>query len=109
MSEPIWHNADDIRQIVELEVENKSLKNWKIEQLAVEAAWDVQAVGKLIGCKLGTPVRPEIEPYIKHSTKRITELESQLRTATAALERIATNAAFQDLIAAAALKEISND
>lgn len=45
--------------------DNAALRAWKHEQLQVESQWDVQAIGKLLGLKLGDHVRPAIQPAIE--------------------------------------------
>lgn len=49
----------------QLETELNTLKQWKDEQLAVEATWDAQAVGNELDLLLGSPTRPQILPAIK--------------------------------------------
>ena len=49
----------------------ESLSAWKAEQLAVEATWDVQAVGKAIGLPLGSNIRTHILPYIESLSKQL--------------------------------------
>lgn len=43
----------------------EQLAQWKAEALAVEAQWDVQAVGRAIGAPLGADIRPLILPAIE--------------------------------------------
>lgn len=51
------------------------LEAWKVAQLVVESQWDVQAVGRLIGCELGTDIRPQIQPAIEYLVGRVLQLE----------------------------------
>ena len=57
-----------------LTAERDELRRWKDEALAVEASWDCQAVGKLIGVPLGQNIRPCIEPAIRRYQQDIDTL-----------------------------------
>lgn len=52
-----------------------ALKSWKVEQLAVEATWDEQAVGKALGLALGSPIRAQILPSIAALRQRLERSE----------------------------------
>lgn len=56
------------------------LEAWKESALAVEASWDCQKVGKLLGMPLGVDIRKNIEP-------KILELQAQLATLRTAAEQ----------------------
>jgi threonyl-tRNA synthetase len=59
----------------------KELARWQPEQLAVEATWDVQAVGKLIGCGFGEDIRAQIYPAIEQLQAENAKLkEAETRT-----------------------------
>ena len=62
-------------QIMEILPELKSdldtLAAWKESALAVEASWDCQAVGKLLGIPLGSDIRAGIEPGIRALLARL--------------------------------------
>lgn len=45
--------------------ELKDLRAWKESAMALESTWDEQAVGKLLGLKVGDNIRPAIEPGIR--------------------------------------------
>lgn len=55
------------------------LEAWKAEALAVEAQWDVQAVGRAIAAPLGANIRPRILPAIEALRARVARLEGALR------------------------------
>lgn len=55
------------------------LARWKKEALAVEAQWDCQAVGKLIGVKLGDHIRPNIEPKVRELISQRDSADNLLR------------------------------
>jgi len=62
------------------------LERWKTEQLAVEAQWDAQKVGALLGVPLGADIRPQIEPRVQELLNEIHDnyiLIDQLRAALA--------------------------
>lgn len=69
--------ADFARQ---LERENAELQRWKSEQLAVESTWDAQAVGRLLGVRLGQPIRPEIQPSIEAMREAIKAAHAAIAT-----------------------------
>jgi len=98
VSPELWCNTYDLAKMAEVranelslhtlelgnalraaEAENTHLERWKAEQLAVEASWDAQAVGKLIGCKLGENIRSAIEPYIRELQAKCAVLENSLK------------------------------
>lgn len=47
-----------------LRAEVARLRDWKVSALAVEARWDIQNVGKLLGLTPGQDIRSQIEPAI---------------------------------------------
>ena len=59
------------------------LQRWKDESLEVEASWDCQAVGKIIGVELGKNIRKDILPFILKQKARIKELEGALELTAA--------------------------
>lgn len=46
-----------------------ALQRWKDEALEVDRGWDVQAIGRLIGAKVGTRILPQIQPAIESLMK----------------------------------------
>lgn len=54
--------AEVIGQLI---YERDQLAAWKQSALDVEKTWNVQSIGKLIGLRLGQPIRSEIEPAIR--------------------------------------------
>jgi hypothetical protein len=60
--------------------EVERLLQWKREQIAVESSWDAQAVGCVLGIKLGSAIRPNILPGI-------TALKTEVERLTKELER----------------------
>ena len=93
------HNrAIDSRQRAEI------IEAWKREQLAVEATWDIQAVGKLIGVGLGENIRPQIYPAIEKLTAELAaarEEIARLKTVPMKYRRMAFNAKLQRQVEAA--------
>lgn len=68
-------NMGEICELMEafartLERELAQLERWKAEQMAVESAWDCQAVGKLLDLPLGTDIRRNIQPEIERLRAR---------------------------------------
>lgn len=63
----------------------QELEHWKEEQLEVERSWDPQAVGKLLGMALGTPIRQNIQPAIEKLLSRLVAMEEEARCAKAAI------------------------
>src|ERR1700761_2454186 len=55
------------------------LRNWKAEQIAVEASWDEQAVGRQLELPLGFPIRPFIEPRIGGLKERLARLSEEVQ------------------------------
>lgn len=66
------------QQLAEKDAEIERLRGWKAEALAVEDQWDMQAVGKLIGCKLGSGIHSQIQPAIERLQARVAELEAAI-------------------------------
>ena len=62
--------------------EIERLTAWKAEALAVEATWDIQAIGKMLNLPLGASIRAEIGPAIERLTAA---LEAENDMAGAAL------------------------
>lgn len=60
-----WNKVVSVSFSKQLETELNTLQQWKDEQLAVEATWGAQEVGKELGLALGSPIRPQILPAIK--------------------------------------------
>ena len=52
-----------------LERERDELLQWKKETLLVESQWDEQAVGRLLGLRLGDFIKPNIEPKLRQLIK----------------------------------------
>lgn len=65
-----------------LERELNDLTRWKAEALEVDASWDPQAIGKLLGMTLGTPIHQNIQPAIE-------KLLAQLAAERALADRLA--------------------
>jgi hypothetical protein len=61
-----------------MDAEIAALRRWKAEQLAVEAEWNEQEVGKLLNLPLGTAVRPAIQPAIEAMREKMNSLEFRL-------------------------------
>jgi len=57
--------------------EVERLQNWKEQALAVEAEWNSQAVGKLLGVPLGHSIRRYVQPAIESLRARVAELEKE--------------------------------
>ena len=55
----------------QLAEQHAELAAWKESALAVEASWDCQAVGKLLGLPLGSDIRAGIEPGIRALLARL--------------------------------------
>lgn len=70
--------------IERLRAENTRLKQWKAEQLQVEACWDPQKIGKLLGMPLGMAIRANIEHHIIKLIARAEAAEKELETINAA-------------------------
>jgi chromosome segregation ATPase len=51
---------------------------WKQEQIAVERTWNPQRVASLIGCPLGSAIRPQIEPYIIDLQNKVNAAEKEV-------------------------------
>lgn len=80
-----WHDimkdAEGVDYIADnrsLRALNEALEKWKAEQLQVEAQWDVQAIGRLLGLKLGDHVRPAIQPAIERLQREADEMREAL-------------------------------
>ena len=71
MSEPIWHNADDIRQIVELEQERDRLKGELEEYKKICDTWET--IDKQSNALLST-VKAALEQEEAHTTELCKEL-----------------------------------
>lgn len=54
-----------------LERELNDLTRWKAKALEVERSWDPQAVGKLLGMTIGTPIHQNIQPAIEKLLARL--------------------------------------
>lgn len=52
-------------RLAALQRERDELAEWKCQMMQLEAMWNQQAVGKLLGVPMGVFVRPEIEPRIR--------------------------------------------
>lgn len=74
-----WHAAAAIELLVTMRQVFLPLLQWKREQLAIEAEWDVQAVAKLCDVPLGQSIRPAIEPTLIALKKRVAELETAIK------------------------------
>ena len=68
----------------------QELERWKAEQLEVEASWDPQAVGRLIGLPLGYPIRPSIQAAIEDLQANVAALEAETARLRAAADRLAS-------------------
>ena len=71
--------AEDVESLARLasaEARVRELETWKESQLAVEASWDDQAVGRELGLTLGSPIRPQILPAIKDLRAKLSESEA---------------------------------
>ena len=58
-------------QLEQARNERDALAAWKESALAVEASWNCQAVGKLLGLPLGSDIRAGIEPGIRKLLARL--------------------------------------
>ena len=69
----MWVVTDFTIEQIELRIADRDrlaaelveLKAWKEQAIAVEATWDVQAVGKLLGILWGQDIRKNIQPKIE--------------------------------------------
>jgi len=78
------------------------LEGWKEQQLAVESQWDIQAVGRAMNLRLGTPIRMEILPFITRQSATVERLEDALGELYSAASDCAVN---EDSIGKAAYYE----
>lgn len=60
--------------------ERDALMEWKLQAERVEAEWDVQAIGKLIGVPLGRSIRATIQPRIEQMIRAL-ELQGEAEEA----------------------------
>jgi hypothetical protein len=58
--------------------EVRRLKDWKESAMALEATWDIQAVGKALGVPLGEPIHPAILPGITRLRDALEETRNHL-------------------------------
>jgi hypothetical protein len=68
-----------------LERERDEALQWKKEMLLVDSQWDEQAVGRLLGLKLGESIKANIEPSLRELLRERDEAREEL----AALKRTA--------------------
>lgn len=64
-------------EIIALRARVAELETWKREQLAVEASWDVQEVGRLLDIRPGINIRPRIAAGIRLLRAQNTDLENR--------------------------------
>lgn len=60
--------------------ELEALRRWKKEALMVESTWDEQAVGKELGLRLGSAIRPAILPKIRAYKKLLERAQNIIET-----------------------------
>lgn len=68
-----------VEEVGDLERERDELRQWKAEQLAVEATWDERKVGKLLNVPLGSTIRLAIQPAIESMLDAIKGAHGVLR------------------------------
>jgi hypothetical protein len=73
----------DQQEINRLNAKVEALEGWKAQALAVEAEWDVQAIGKRLDVPLGSSIRAAILPAID-------ALELEVMRLQVVLQKLAT-------------------
>jgi len=58
-----------------LKAERDRLRDWKESAMALEATWDIQAVGKALGVPLGEPIHPAVLPGIIRLREALEEID----------------------------------
>lgn len=64
--------------LAKVNLENAALRDWKESAQRVEAEWDVQAVGKLLGVPLGESVREHVQPKVAALAAEVEGLRARL-------------------------------
>jgi hypothetical protein len=67
-----------IEHAKELEQQRDELQQWKDSALRVEASWDAQSVGKLLGFALGSAIHTQIEPALRKIIEQRDKLQEEL-------------------------------
>lgn len=81
-----WATARDLeRESDRLAAENAELQAWKESAMQVESEWDEQAVGHLLGMRLGSSIRAGIQPAIEKLLRDRAMLREALEEAEDAL------------------------